>query len=167
MFPLNTESAGYVLKPKTPLGGVSGSWKSLDGPDEEQESRRYALKITVVSAYHLHRPGELKGDQKFNPFVTVELYGNEDDLELLKAKKRTLMLRKKSEDGPSSVSSKSFRTGSAEDNGFNPVWNEQWSCLIQEENYPFTFIRFGINTDESNMFGSCTTRIQNLNQGVY
>lgn len=134
---------------------------------DEVAKGRWYLEVTIVSGYHLHRPSELKAEQKFNPFVSIELYGNVEDLDQLTTSKRSRMLRKKSIDGrgSSSRSSSIFKTEAVQDNGFNPVWNTVWSCVVEDENYPFTFIRFGINTEESGLFGSYTCRVQYLNEG--
>lgn len=155
MFPLNGASTGYVLKPafQTKNNSSKGKW---------------LLRVTVVSAYHLHKPEELKEDQKFNPLVSIEVYGNSEDVDQLKTSKRSRFLSKSTEDGhPKSSKSSVFKTDPAQDNGFNPVWNSVWTCIVDDENYPYTFIRFGINTEESGLFGSCTCRVQYLNEGKF
>lgn len=159
MFPRNGNSTGFVLKAKSMREDGSKKASSND------TGLKRTLNITVVSAYHLHRPDGLKSDHKFNPFVTIELYGNEETLDLLKTSRHAFIRSRKTLDGSSSRSNAVFKTDRADDNGFNPVWNAQWSCTIEEENYPFSFIRFGINTEQSGMFGSCTVRVQYLNNG--
>lgn len=152
MFPPNGECTGFVLKPKTDItADVGGS---------------YILKITVVSACHLHPPEEQRSDEKFSPWVTVELIGggSSEDIENLKSSKRSWLRRKKSVDNGSGTTQKPFRTKTIEGNGFNPVWNADWSGEMSEEEYPYSFVRFGVHTEDG-LFASSMSRVQNLNQG--
>jgi hypothetical protein len=226
MFPLGIESTGFVLKPNFLRSDNRNRMRideneetpSFDPPDvaaqgvASQPSTR-EIKITIVSGYHLHRPETLKSDHKFNPFVSIEVFGNTEDLDSLRSSKRTWIRRRRSsdvverldnyiydnesndqinetanvranifarkarEDGHASSKESSppaipdknriFRTHAAEDNGFNPVWNAHFKYEIKQDNYPFTFLRFGVNTKEDGMFGSCMVRIQNLNEGKF
>lgn len=183
--------------------------------ESTQEISPKEIKITIISGYHLHRPDTLKSDHNFNPFISIEVFGNMEDLELLRYSKRKWIRRRRNSDVVERLDShvldnddnekinktvnkrantlaqkahdsghkhmhsstkdsfisagtdknRIFRTDAAEDNGFNPVWNASWKCEIKKENYPFTFIRFGVNTKEDGMFGSCMVRVQNLNEG--
>lgn len=225
MFPLGIESTGFVLKPSF----LRGDNKNRMRIDENEETPSFdppemggqgvaspsltrEIKITIVSGYHLHRPETLKADHKFNPFVSIEVFGNIEDLDSLRSSKRTWIRRRRNSDvferldnyiydnedndqtnetanvrsttlprkardngHPSSKESsppasadknRIFRTHAAEDNGFNPVWNAHCRYEVKNDNYPFAFLRFGVNTKEDGMFGSCMVRIQNLNEGT-
>lgn len=152
MFPLTGESTGYVLKPRTSMVTAGSSSKCS-----------YKLKITIVSACHLHPPKDQRSDEVFSPWASVELVGTSEETENVRPSKRSWLLRKKSVDG--GAGQKLFRTKAIENNGLNPIWNADWSCEMSEEDYPYSFVRFGVHTEEEGMFASSTNRVQNLNQG--
>lgn len=197
MFPTGIASTGYVLKPPSlrpevtsrirseeEIGMLSESETALSLRGGNQLRKKRQLRIWIISGYHLQPPEGLRAD-KFNPYVTIELFGNRENLDELRSSKRAWIRRRKSdvehinndsgknnhtedEEGDHNAdeytNDKVFRTFSAENNGFNPVWNAQCQYEMSASNYGFTFVCFGVNTEDG-MFASCTVRVANLNEG--
>lgn len=147
MFPFNGESTGYVLKSR-------------------QEPGNKKLELVVISGYHLHPPEDLRySNGDFTTAVSVELITNDAQIETngsptKTSSKRSWFKRQSSNSEVRDV----FKTAGVHNNGFNPVWNATWTRDIKGSELAFSFIRFGVFTEEGE-FCSRTVRVVDLNQG--
>lgn len=149
MFPLNGESTGYVLKP-------------TETPSDKK------LELLVISGYHLHPPEDLRcSNGDFTTAVSIELIKDSGLSErsgspTTPTSKRSWFTRRRSSaDEVSDVS----KTLAIQNNGFNPVWNTSWVREIKGDQVAFSFIRFGVFTEEGE-FCSRTVRVVDLNEGM-
>jgi hypothetical protein len=150
MFPFNGESTGYVLKPR-----------------EEPSNKK--LEIVVISGYHLHPPEDLRDSSgDFSIAVSVELITNDARIETngltTKTTSKRSWFRSRSSSSSSNEVRDVFKTADVHNNGFNPVWNATWTRDIKGSELAFSFIRFGVLTEEGE-FCSRTVRVVDLNQG--
>jgi len=107
----NNGGCGYVLKPDfmTDLdanGRSNLGYTPLSTKDMLAKPVR-GLRVTVISGVHIPRPdGALEGDV-IDPYVKVRIRGHVDE----KENKR--------------------KTSHVKNNGFNPVWNEEFTFTVQ------------------------------------
>jgi phosphatidylinositol phospholipase C delta len=123
------------------------------------------MKITVISAQQLPRPKDLKGDDSFSPYVSVEMYGAESAISGHNSSTVTSPFPKlKRNDNRLSTSVQKWKTSVVQNNGFNPVWNFECQAELDKDQLPFVFLRFAVYSGES-CFAVYTSRLCNLNQG--
>lgn len=159
MFPLNGESTGYALKPR-------GTVKAAAHIKDMFKWSRWVVSITVVSAWLLHRPSKLDRGKEFSPSVSIQLVGARGGS--VEAKKASFFRRRSVPKIDVGENAPVFTTKEVKDDGFNPVWNSEWSCEISEEDLPYAFIRFGVVADDvEKEIARNTFRVQYLNQGEY
>lgn len=89
-------NCGYVLKPETMLKPFPPSPK-------------YAVKLTVLSAHHLPKPGQSQKGEVIDPYVIVTLMKSNGEEETMTTK-------------------------TVNDNGFNPSWNEGSTMYSEDPN---------------------------------
>jgi phosphatidylinositol phospholipase C delta len=156
--------SGYVLKPEQLLNNQRLSlMKTLKPSMFFKEALK--MKITVISAQQLPRPKDLKGDDSFSPYVSVEMYGAESAISGHNSSTVTSPFPKlKRNDNRLSTSVQKWKTSVVQNNGFNPVWNFECQAELDKDQLPFVFLRFAVYSGES-CFAVYTSRLCNLNQG--
>ena len=113
--------SGYILKPHM-LRQTFASFDPMHISSKKDEPVNYTrLRVTIISAQQLPKPGRSRKGEIIDPYVEVELYGAHNDL----YKKRTKTIV---------------------NNGFNPLWNEVFDfCLFPKE---LCMIRFVVNDED-------------------
>jgi hypothetical protein len=104
---------GYVLKPKY-LRAPDTAFCPNTGPFSAPED--FALSVRVISAEQLNKPKGGRDDDVIDPFVTVEVYGVPRDCA-------------------------SFKTRTVHDNGFNPIWDEEFRFPLREPELALIYIK--------------------------
>lgn len=127
---------GFVLKPEI-LTNESLRFNPLDTSTMKNKK---LLELKVISAQKLPRTDDLVVDIS-DPYVKVSIYGV-----------------------PSDVAEE--RTKSITDNGFNPIWNEDFKFIV---NCPeLAFVRFNVldeDVGKDQSIGYYTIRFENMRQG--
>lgn len=176
--------AGYVLKPSeilppeptSMIGKYFRRFAHSPSVSTSSVNDEIRLDLTVISAQQLPRPSKFKNDESFDPYVVVELFGNTRGCSISGSSSSetptpttstsSLSKLKRNHDTSAAITAASrFRTQSVINNGYNPVWNSQWTVNIRREDYQFTFIRFSVNAGSDNMFAVYTARLCNLAEG--
>ncbi|CAN6660045.1 1-phosphatidylinositol 4,5-bisphosphate phosphodiesterase 1 [Trichomonascus vanleenenianus] len=162
---------GYVHKPAHLLNSSAAHHQPVSRLSKllkRGTTTTHKVSLRVISAQQLARPKNLKADDKFEPYVTVELFGNNSCTQRKGESKKSDSLpysslaKLKRFDLTATAASK-YKTEPA-DNGFNPVWNASYNFDIDEEDYDFTFLRFTLHCGDS-IFACYTVRLRNLQQG--
>ena len=124
-------SCGYVLKPDILLRPSLG----FNPHDTSTMASKCQLHVRVISAQRLPRSSQSASDIA-DPYVRVSVHGVPSD-----------MVEK--------------RTKSIQDNGFNPLWNEDMLFLV---NCPeLAFVKFDVMDDD--LIGSYCIRFTNMRRG--
>ncbi|KAI5949375.1 PLC1 [Candida jiufengensis] len=114
---------GYVLKPpelRKPIIKSSKFYKLL-----KPEHDKIKFNFTIISAHQLPKPKDVL-DDIINPFVSFEIIGVDSikwDSPSMSQQTTSLVL----------------------DNGFNPIWNEKFSGIINGSK-DFVFVKFIVNS---------------------
>lgn len=129
---------GYVLKPSI-LTNLSHRFDPLD---LDTMTDKKVLEIKIISAQNLPNVEEIVKDIS-DPYVTVQVYGVPSD----NAEQKTKHVK---------------------DNGFNPIWNQDFKFVI---NCPeLAFVKFSIRDEDIGidpLLGYYAIRFINMREGKY
>ncbi|GJJ77849.1 phosphatidylinositol phospholipase C, delta [Entomortierella parvispora] len=141
MFTMNGH-CGYVLKPQ-PLRLGPGEVCNHDKAPAFTRSHPVDVTIDIISAQQLPRPNESLTGDVVDPLCEVEM--------LIP--------------GQSAVK---FKTRHINDNGFNPLWNEQFKFRVDYEHHELVFFRFVVEDEDikfSDLIASYTISLDCLQEG--
>ena len=128
---------GYVLKPKFLLDPSLG----FNPLDTKTMHNKKLLEVKIISGQMLPRNDELIKDIS-DPYVKVSIYGV-----------------------PADVQDK--KTKSIKNNGFNPIWNEDFSFVV---NCPeLAIVKFAVKDDDfgkDDYIGYYTVKFERLREGM-
>lgn len=151
---------GYVLKPSGLQNSISRFLQHTSSNSlrtvHPSSSGSLNIKISIISAQQLPRPSFMKPDESFDPLVCIELYGDPGKVSDIDKKNEIKE--------PPVIAVSRWKTHSVIDNGFNPIWNSEWQVNVNRDNYQFTFVRFGMQCQDTT-FAVYTVRLCKLNQG--
>ncbi|KAG0007071.1 Phospholipase C [Modicella reniformis] len=141
MFTMNGH-CGYVLKP-APLR--LGSGQICDHGKAPNFLKTYPVKVTleIISAQQLPRPNESLSGDVTDPVCEVEVLVP----------------------GQSAIK---FKTRHINDNGFNPLWEEEFDFTVDYEHHELVFIRFVIQDEDikfSDLIASYCISLDCLQEG--
>jgi hypothetical protein len=129
-------NCGYVLKPNI----LIDSSLDFDPFDTKTMRNKKKLEIEILSGQQLPQNTDIVKDIS-DPFVTISIFGVRDDCTECKTK-------------------------TVKDNGFNPIWEEKFSFLV---NCPeLAFIKFTVKDEDfgkDQLIGDYTIRFQSIRQG--
>lgn len=165
MFDGDTDQSGYVLKPES-MREIrilpNGLPMEAIGKLERQEMK---FDIRIISAQQLIRPSNLPSSRTFDPYVELEVFHTSDKRDKHDSMAGMTM--------PKDTSLKYFTTV-VKENGFNPVFNEDFHFNVTTKHPELVFIRFSIKLSsdgESSTSGKNSTiatymaKLVNLKQG--
>ncbi|KAF9429454.1 Phospholipase C [Entomortierella beljakovae] len=141
MFSMNGH-CGYVLKP-APLRLAPGEICNHENAPKFAKSHPVDVTIKVISAQQLPRPGDTQSGEVVDPVCEVEL------------------------NVPGEVAVK-YRTRHVTDNGFNPVWQEEFTFRVDYEHHELVFIRFSVLDEDikfSDMIASYCISLDCMEEG--
>ena len=139
MFAGGTDEHGYVLKPES-----LRYCRSKDGPFETRRKLprfEVRLSVGVISAQQLPRPQNVHKNEALNPFVEVQMFSAEKSA-------GSIAYGSAGKDGvanhdPQNVgSSHCQRTVVVPGNGYNPVFDNEFSLKIETKFPELAFVRF-------------------------
>ncbi|KAI0169587.1 PLC-like phosphodiesterase [Hypoxylon sp. FL1284] len=164
MFDGGTDQSGYVLKPES-MREIrilpNGLPVEAIGKLERQEMK---FNVRVISAQQLIRPSNLSSSRTLDPYVEVEVFHTSD-----KRDKHDSMAGMTL---PKDTSLK-YYTSVVKENGFNPVFDEDFHFNVTTKHPELVFIRFSVklssdgesSTGRNSTIGSYTAKLVNLKQG--
>jgi phosphatidylinositol phospholipase C, delta len=127
---------GYVLKPEI----LRNPALKFNPNDTRTMNNKRRLEIKIISAQRLPQNTDIVKDIS-DPFVSISIYGVPADINEQK-------------------------TSSIKDNGFNPIWNQDFKFLI---NCPeLAFIRFNVkdkDVGKDQTIGTAVIRFENMRLG--
>ncbi|XXH00530.1 hypothetical protein Hte_006878 [Hypoxylon texense] len=165
MFDGGTDQSGYVLKPES-MREIrilpNGLPMEAIGKLERQEMK---FNIKVISAQQLIRPSNLPSSRTLDPYVELEVFHTNDKRDKHDSMAGLTM--------PKDTSLKYF-TSVVKENGFNPVFNEDFHFNITTKHPELVFVRFNVKlssdgesstSGKNSTIGSYTVKLVNLKQG--
>ena len=127
---------GYVLKPEI----LRNSKLNFDPLDLSTMKNKLSLKIKILSGQQLPQNTELIKDIS-DPYVAVKIYGIKADCQEKK-------------------------TRHIENNGFNPIWNEEFDFVV---NCPeLAFVKFTVKDEDvgrDQLIGHYVIRLESMRKG--
>lgn len=130
-------NCGYILKP----GILLDSDLNFDPLDINTMKNKTILEIKVISALQLPYNKEIIKDIS-DPYVKINIYGVSADMQ-------------------------EAETKSIKDNGFNPIWNQDFKFVI---NCPdLAIVKFTVNDEDigkDDLLGDYAIRFNNIRQGL-
>ena len=170
MFAAGDDQTGYVLKPADMRPSAHGESSSEVANKLGKKLIRFT--VDMISAQQLPRPRGLSADAPMNPYIQFEVYTAEDKARGLATGEggRDASARR----GMSGIGSPvRRRTAIAEDNGYDPQFNESVSMTIETKYPSLVFVRWTVwNSPDGRMLAgtsmplaSFTAKLESLQEG--
>ncbi|KKY21398.1 putative 1-phosphatidylinositol-bisphosphate phosphodiesterase [Phaeomoniella chlamydospora] len=174
MFANSGDRKGYVLKPdylRRPP--VCNDMRSLGRTKLKINRQLVKFSVNMISAQQLPRLGKIGSDDSINPFIEIQMF-SADDQRKGSASAKGAGYDLSARDGVSgSGRPYRMRTKIVQDNGYNPVFNEQIELSLETRYPELVFVRWIVynSPDGRTMGSSCpqlavfTAKLSNLQQG--
>jgi len=170
MFAAGDDQTGYVLKPADMR--PSAQAEPSTEPAHKPSKKLIRFSVDIISAQQLPRPRGLSADAPMNPYIEFEVYTAEDRARGLAAGEggRGASTRR----GTLGIGSPvRRRTAIAEDNGYDPLFNESVSITIETKHPSLVFVRWTVwNSPDGRILAgaslplaSFTAKLESLQEG--
>ena len=174
MFASGSDRTGYVLKPHELRRTTQTPGSSFDPSSPgymKIEKKLIRFSVDMISAQQIPRPRGFEADDSLNPYVEVEMFSAEDKGEGVA-----------SGEGGQDISARNgvgsiqrLRSAVVQNNGFNPVFHNNFKLSIETKCPSLVFVRWTVwNSQDGRNYnnnGSCeplaifTAKLDSLEQG--
>ncbi|EGC47308.1 phosphoinositide-specific phospholipase C [Histoplasma capsulatum var. duboisii H88] len=174
MFASGTDQTGYVLKPDSLRTSPSPRYLALSCDSKPKVDRKLVtFTVDIISAQQLPRLQGMGPDDSINPYVEIELFCADD-------KRKGLAFGEGGVDtsarnGMSGIGQPHRRrTRIEQQNGYNPVFNDQFKLSLETKYPDLVFVRWVVrNSPDGRSFGgnnsvqlaTFTAKLSSLSQG--
>ncbi|KLJ11133.1 phosphatidylinositol phospholipase C, gamma-1 [Blastomyces silverae] len=174
MFASGTDQTGYVLKPDSLRTSPSPRHIALSCDSKPKVDRKLVtFTVDIISAQQLPRLKGMGPDDSMNPYVEIELFCADD-------KKKGLAfgeggVNTSARNGMSGIGQPHRRrTKIEQQNGYNPVFNDQFKLSLETKYPDLVFVRWVVrNSSDGRSFGgnnsvqpaTFTAKLSSLSQG--